>query len=255
MKEMAARAEGERGLRRPGAVAESWPSDRRAPIPAGHLGRDSAPVPNSQFKVFLTRVATMVPKGAAVEAGWKIAQRGTAPRPEQSTPLFVEMALPGTRFDRRLVGECLPESPEIARLMHWRSRHGQSEIPAAANGFARHLLGIQKRYAEVLKLARVAESVAELERELAAAESQNACLVNLGWGGGLLSKSRYRIPPTRNIESIVRVLPFYERAIRAGMPFPKTRKIVFLDSEPGTVPAGPGWKSPEYRNWEVSDII
>ena len=33
-------------------------------------------------------------------------------------------------------------------------------------------------------------------------------------------------------------LPFYTRAIASGLPFPKTRRIVFLEDQPATLP---GW--------------
>ena len=33
-------------------------------------------------------------------------------------------------------------------------------------------------------------------------------------------------------------LSYYSKAIRSGLPFPKTRRIVFLQDRPGTLP---GW--------------
>ena len=38
--------------------------------------------------------------------------------------------------------------------------------------------------------------------------------------------------------SILKGLPFYNRAIQSGLPFPKTRRIVFLGDRPATLP---GW--------------
>jgi CRISPR-associated protein Csm5 len=34
------------------------------------------------------------------------------------------------------------------------------------------------------------------------------------------------------------LMPFYERAIRTGLPFPKTRRVVFLKNKPAALP---GW--------------
>ena len=62
---------------------------------------DSSVVPYTGMKVYLTRVATLIARGQEkVELGWK-SQRGSveARRVEESTPLFTEMASPGTSFD------------------------------------------------------------------------------------------------------------------------------------------------------------
>jgi CRISPR-associated protein Csm5 len=32
------------------------------------------------------------------------------------------------------------------------------------------------------------------------------------------------------------MMPFYERAIRSGLPFPKTRRVIFLKNKPATLP-------------------
>jgi CRISPR-associated protein Csm5 len=240
VKEVANRLEGERGLRRPGPAAENMAlgSSGHDPMRVISAG-DSGTVATTQFKVFLARVATMVPKGNGFEAGWKVAPRGTAVRPEQSSPIFAEMAIPGTEFRGAWRQDEFLRSADIARHMHWSARHGQQEITAAANEFAAHLLAEQRKYADTLKLARVAESLGRLQAELESVRSQPcACLINLGWGGGLLSKAPVPDAADEDYRRIVRALPFYERAVRSGMPFPKTRKVLFLGGEPGTMP---GW--------------
>jgi CRISPR-associated protein Csm5 len=238
VKEIAARVEGERGLRRPGAAAENMAlgASGNDPMRVIQTG-DSATIANAQFKVYLIRVSTLTPKGNAFETGWKMAPRGTASRPEQASPIFAEMAIPGTEFGGAWRQDEFLRSAEIARQMHWSGKHGQQEILNAANAFARHLLGEQKKYAEALKLTRVAESLTRLEGELQGL-GNGSCLLNLGWGGGLLSKSPVPNAGDEDYRRIVRTLPFYERAVRSGLPFPKTRKILFLGGEPGTMP---GW--------------
>jgi CRISPR-associated protein Csm5 len=37
---------------------------------------------------------------------------------------------------------------------------------------------------------------------------------------------------------VLRQLPFYARAIQTGLPFPKTRRVVFLSGQPAMLP---GW--------------
>ena len=240
IREVADRAEGERGLRRPGASAESMAlgSPGHDPMRVISAG-DSGAVANAQLKVYLARVATLVPKGNIFEAGWKVAPRGTVGRPEQATPIFAEMAVPGTQFSGAWRQDEFLRSAEIARQMHWSGRHGQDEIIASANEFAGHLLGEQRKYAEALKLTRISEALRQLQAELETVRAvTGVCLINLGWGGGLLSKAPVPSAADEDFRRIVRTLPFYERAVKSGLPFPKTRKVLFLGGEPGTMP---GW--------------
>jgi CRISPR-associated protein Csm5 len=37
---------------------------------------------------------------------------------------------------------------------------------------------------------------------------------------------------------VLGMLPFYERAIKSGLPFPKTRRVVFLKNKPAALS---GW--------------
>jgi len=240
IREVASRTEGERGLRRPGAAAENMAlgSSGHDPMRVIAAG-DSGIIANAQFKVYLVRVATMVANGSSYSAGWKVSSRGTVARPDQSTPIFVEMAMPGAEFTGNWRQDEFLRSADIARQMHWGGRHGQQDVTAAANQFARHLLTEQKKYAETLKFARVSESLSRLDKELEAATTNpGTCLINLGWGGGLLSKSPVPDAASEDYRRIVRTLPFYERAVKSGLPFPKTRKVIFLSGEPGTMP---GW--------------
>jgi CRISPR-associated protein Csm5 len=149
------------------------------------------------------------------------------------------MAVPGTEF----TGECSEreflKQPEVARALHLRSKEPLEDIVAGANRFARHLLDGEEQYAATAKLARVADAVRGLRGEVESLEQRKtACLMNLGWGGGLATKSAV---PDRSDEVYrrgLRQLPFYSQAIRTGLPFPKTRRIVFVGNEPATLP---GW--------------
>jgi len=64
-----------------------------------------------------------------------------------------------------------------------------------------------------------------------------SCLVSIGWGGGLLSKTPW-IEKDDQYQQILRNVPLYRRAIDSGLPFPKTRRIVFQENKPVSLP---GW--------------
>lgn len=92
----------ERGLRHPASRIEdaamgSSGSNRMLVVSAG----DSATVPASVMKIYLLRVATLVARGDRYELGWKQSPRGTVDgrRPDDGTPIFAEMAVPGTAFE------------------------------------------------------------------------------------------------------------------------------------------------------------
>jgi CRISPR-associated protein Csm5 len=201
---------------------------------------DSTPIPASAFKVYLVRVSTLNqnPKGA-FELGWKQAQRpGSAgPKPENGTPMFAEMAVPGTVFAGSWSEREFLKQPDVAKALHRRESFSTDRIVKAANAYAAAMLAAQKRYAESAGLAKVGEAITQLEGQLAGL-SGNSCLVNLGWGGGFLGKAAYLDTADEEYRQVLKTLPFYSRAIRSGLPFPKTRRIVFLGNQPGTLP---GW--------------
>jgi CRISPR/Cas system CSM-associated protein Csm5 (group 7 of RAMP superfamily) len=96
-----------------------------------------------------------------------------------------------------------------------------------------------RAYAQAADLAAVDQNLQELEGRLAGArQSGNACLVSIGWGGGFFGKAAYIDTSDEALRRILRNLPFYSRAIQTGLPFPKTRRIVFLENRPAALP---GW--------------
>jgi CRISPR-associated protein Csm5 len=82
-----------------------------------------------------------------------------------------------------------------------------------------------------------------LQKLAAIRESSNACVFSLGWGGGLLSKSAFLETSNEDYRSLLKLVPLYSRAIATGLPFPKTRKIIFLGNQPATLP---GWTLLEF---------
>ena len=82
--------------------------------------------------------------------------------------------------------------------------------------------------------------VAELEAKLARLDRTASCVVSIGWGGGLLTKTPWidKDQDGEQYSRILRSVPLYRKAIESGMPFPKTRRIVFLENKPAALP---GW--------------
>jgi CRISPR-associated protein Csm5 len=77
-----------------------------------------------------------------------------------------------------------------------------------------------------------------LSGRLENAKSNGGCLLAIGWGAGFLSKSAAIGIDEADHRKALGALPFYQRAIQTGLPFPKTRRIVFLKNKPATLP---GW--------------
>jgi CRISPR-associated protein Csm5 len=185
---------------------------------------DSAPLPDSAFKVYLLRTAALTasPKGGGFDLGWKGMGRALDDRRrEESTPYFAEMATPGSAFTGKWNGEGFPD------------------LLAAANAWSGQLLDIQRGFAERAKLAALTSTLGQLREHLDAARaSRSACLLTLGWGGGLLSKSATLDTESEAARKVFRALPYYSRAIQTGLPFPKTRKVLFAGGHPVALP---GW--------------
>jgi CRISPR-associated protein Csm5 len=201
---------------------------------------DSAPVPVSVMKVYLTRTATLVPRGGAFETAWKVAPRGSSPKPDDALPVFAEMAVPGTAFEGRWSENEFLKSEGIASQLRWRHNFHAGRLLVAANQWAAAELKLQLAYAQQAKLPALAAQLEALEQRRAAL-GENACFVHLGWGGGYWSKGA-ALPgtdeETESLRKVLRLLPYYNRAIQTGLPFPKTRRIVYQGGQPAALP---GW--------------
>ena len=109
----------------------------------------------------------------------------------------------------------------------------------AANAAAEKLIAVQRAYAETTGLGAVVQSMDQLSQRLAAArERADSCLLCLGWGAGFLAKSVSTDVNADPFRQILRSLPAYSQPLRSGLPFPKTRRIVFQNDQPSTLP---GW--------------
>ena len=56
--------------------------------------------------------------------------------------------------------------------------------------------------------------------------------------GGLLAKSSWLDATNPEYRQILQQYALYNRALASNLPFPKTRRIVFLNNKPATLP---GW--------------
>jgi CRISPR-associated protein Csm5 len=203
---------------------------------------DSSPIPVSVLRLYLLRVSTLVKKGPdRFELGWKQAPRGTVSgaRPEDSTPLFAEMVEPGTVIEGLWRENAFLAQPEIARMLRWREPVNSARLFAAANDYAERLLTIQKQYAAWAGLSALQHSLDVLEQWVAHVRSTGAgCVLSLGWGSGLLAKTGWLDTGDAAYREVLKQIPLYARAIESGLPFPKTRRIVFLQNQPAALP---GW--------------
>jgi CRISPR-associated protein Csm5 len=239
MDKIAAALEPSRPARRPAEAAENTSGASQVRIVTV---ADSKPVAASAFKVFLARVATLDSKQpGSYQLAWKVAGRGSVPtqRMTESTPDFVEMAVTGTQFGGVWSERKFLENPELIRALGWRSVPEPKLMVDAANAFAEAQLSLHSRYAETAGLATVREGLKTVEAELALARSMPlTCLLCLGWGTGLVSKSGSLDFENGSYRSILRSIPAFSHAIRTGLPFPKTRRVIFSNGQPAVLP---GW--------------
>ena len=235
------RVEGERLPRRPAETVEEQALGPAGSSKMKFLGAgDSGVVANTEFKVYLLRTSTLAPRGANFALGWKQTPRGAVDgnRPEDSTPVFAEMAAPGTVFSGDWDERAFFLQPEIRRGMRWQESFGRAKIFEAVNVYAGGLIQLQRQYASMAGLGLLDQNLDQLEQRLAQAKEKGSCLLCLGWGGGLPVKSAWLDATNADYRQILHAFQFYDRALSTNLPFPKTRKIVFLNNKPATLP---GW--------------
>jgi CRISPR-associated protein Csm5 len=210
---------------------------------------DSAPIAPSALQIYLTRTASLdTRQQGKPQLVWKVAGRGSVPpqRLTESTPLFAEMAIPGTAFSGNWQERSFFENPELTRALGWRSVPETKTIIEAANSFADAQLAIQRQYAEVSGIESLQKTVAKLGEDLESARNaSNTCLLSLGWGSGFLAKSGSVETENAAYRKILRMVPSIGKSLRENLPFPKTRRIVFVKGQPAALP---GWVRVELEN-------
>jgi CRISPR-associated protein Csm5 len=230
------------GDRVPRRIAESAEANAGASQVKVISLADSQTTPASTLQIYLTRTASLDTRQSdKPQLVWKVAGRGSVPgsRPGDSTPVFAEMAIPGTSFSGDWQERSFFENAELTRALGWRSVPEPKAIVEAANNFAAAQLSLHGRYAELAHLENVHRAVEDLKAELESV--QNAaltCLLSVGWGSGFLAKAGSLETENAAYQKILRAVPAIGKSLRENVPFPKTRRIVFLKGQPSTVP---GW--------------
>jgi CRISPR-associated protein Csm5 len=201
---------------------------------------DSGTIATTDFKIYLLRTSTLQPRGGNLALGWKTTPRGAVDgaRPDDSTPAFAEMATPGTVFTGAWEEKRFFLQPEVRRSIRWPEGLDRGRIFEAVNVYAAGLISLQRQYASWAGMGLLDQSLAGLEERLAEARSKGSCLLCLGWGGGLPTKSAWLDTTNADYRQILDSYAIYDRALASNLPFPKTRKIVFLGNRPATLP---GW--------------
>ena len=123
---------------------------------------DSDAVPVSALKVYLIRVSTLEQRGQGkLTLGWKVSPRGAVDgrRPEDSTPIFAEMAIPGTVFEGEWSESAFLKAPETARALHWK-QPSREEVLGAVNDYAQAQIAAHRAYAQAADLAAIDQSLA-----------------------------------------------------------------------------------------------
>ncbi|MBI4873525.1 MAG: hypothetical protein HY822_02705, partial [Acidobacteria bacterium] len=129
--------------------------------------------------------------------------------------------------------------PEILEALNWREYPGRTQLFEAANRYSAAMLEAHRQYAERAGLAHLRDNLAALATLAAeTARQPAACVLPLGWGGGFLTKAASTDTDSEGFRGVLRQVSLYSRAIQTGLPFPKTRRIVFLENRPATLP---GW--------------
>ena len=186
----------------------------------------------------------VVPRGGnQYELGWKGMGRG-AGRDEDALPTFAETAIPGAVFTGRFGSNAFFAQDEVRQALHWRQPLAPAQLAEAANLWAAQAIELHQQYAERLKLSGLYTELDRLKQAVADARTRpGSCVVCLGWNAGLIGKSATLDTQSESALSLMRQLPYYQRAIQTGLPFPKTRRIIFRDGLPATL-----------RGWAVLDI-
>jgi CRISPR-associated protein Csm5 len=205
---------------------------------------DSHTVTRQVTKVFLLRVATLAERGGKLESGWKGTSRGALPinRAADSTPYFAEMAEPGTVFEGDYRMPALFRNPEARSTFRWKSPAGPKEIARAVNHASTLLLQNHAKFAETANLPQIGALCAALLKRVEEAQAAGRFLTCAGWGTGILAKTIWAAASEAQMREGLRQVPGYEQALRTGLPFPKTRRLIVRNHRASSLP---GWMEVE----------
>jgi CRISPR-associated protein Csm5 len=198
---------------------------------------DSNTIPESSFRIYLLRVATLLSRGPGkFEVAWKQSPGGSVKQAADSTPAFAEMAVPGTSFEGGWHENGFLTQPEISKALRKKGEFDLPSMYALVNSYTEHLLNLQKQYSDWTGLALLKSTIEQLEARVNEVRSAGrGCVFPLGWAAGFLSKAAFLDTQDDSYRQILKQVGYYARAIQSGLPFPKTRRIVFLGGQPATL--------------------
>ncbi len=203
---------------------------------------DSQTIPSSSLRIYLTRTASLDTRQPGnPQLVWKIAGRGSVPanRVGDSTPLFTEMAVPGTSFSGDWHERNFFQGADVVRALGWRSSPTPPTIIEAANKHAAAQLALHGQYATLAGLESLQAAIERLNSELVAAQDAPlTCLLSLGWGTGFAAKAGFLETENTSYRKILRATPAIGKGLRENLPFPKTRRVIFVQGKPASLP---GW--------------
>ena len=70
------------------------------------------------------------------------------------------------------------------------------------------------------------------------AQAAGRFLTCIGWGTGLLAKTLWTAASEEQMREGLKPVPGYGQALRTGLPFPKTRRLIIRSNRPASLP---GW--------------
>ncbi len=174
-------------------------------------------------------------------AGWKnVPDRNTSSDPDKGTAIFAEMLGPGAVVPFSLYRDDFVFSDRARELNLQTKRFSMEDLAVLANRCARKRLASEFDFIDrIQNLKDVDNILDDIERlrnlipvEKSDQEKQ-VFMLRMGWGSGWRSMTGDYL--TENQLSIIRN---QNPLGKKGMPFPKTRKIVFDEDEPVYLP---GW--------------
>ena len=147
------------------------------------------------------------------------------------------MAAPGTTFEGHWSENAFLAQPETLKALRKREPLDTAAIFGLLNSYTEDGLRLQKQYADWASLPVLRATIEQLQSRLnEVREANRGCLFPLGWGAGFLSKAAILDTQNETYRQILRQVGFYSRAIQSGLPFPKTRRIIFLGNQPAALP-------------------
>ncbi|BBB93543.1 type III-A CRISPR-associated RAMP protein Csm5 [Methylomusa anaerophila] len=187
---------------------------------------DSSVVDSADVGLFVAKVLSMK-KGTG--HSWKGFSKGNVYNPSAATPLFFEALQPKVK----LSGKFSIDS-KLLNNVHVRLPNKQylDNIWAKIREYQARYLHEEKEFFAGVGLNELVNAYDKLTAKNDKLE-ENEIIVQLGWGTGYKVKTLKEGVPE---ELFTRIVRRFNMTRREDFPYPKTRKVIFRDGRPETVP-------------------